>query len=40
MPQLEILNLIDNPLIYKHTKKALKNTIKTLGHNTTVYLDN
>lgn len=40
MPQLELLNLKDNPLIYKHTIKALKNTIKTLGHNTTVYLEN
>ena len=39
IPQLELLDLKDN-LIHKKTNSILKQTIKTLGHNTTVYLGN
>jgi len=39
IPQLELLDLKDN-LIHKKTKSILKQTIKSLGHNTTVYLGN
>lgn len=39
IPQLELLDLKDN-LIHKKTKSILKQTIKTLGHNITVYLGN
>lgn len=38
--KLELLDLKDNPLIYKYTIKELKQTIETLGYNTTVYLEN
>lgn len=39
IPQLELLDLKDN-LIHKKTKSILNQTIKSLGHNTTVYLGN